>query len=98
MLTTSERRESRRSPWPATNCGLGGVVEQDAEDWWNAVCEATSGLPVGTGRPVAGFCGQMMGAVFLDESANSPFTHRKHSQPTQIDRVLIGISEPPGSL
>jgi len=49
----------------------GGVAEQDPEDWWDAVIEATRSLLASTGtRPdaVSGLVvsGQMMGAVLLD--------------------------------
>ena len=58
-----------------THYGLGGVVEQDPEDWWNAVCQATRSLLERTATPAAevtavGFSGQMMGAVFLDANHN----------------------------
>ena len=51
--------------------GDGGVAEQDPEDWWNAVVQATrdllsrSGADAGqvTGLAISG---QMMGAVLLD--------------------------------
>ena len=49
----------------------GGIAEQDPEDWWDAVVEATRSLLSGTGtKPgaVTGLVvsGQMMGAVLLD--------------------------------
>ena len=52
----------------------GGVAEQDPQDWWCAVGEASrrllaqSGIGPASVRAVS-MCGQMMGAVFLD-SAN----------------------------
>jgi xylulokinase len=51
--------------------GDGGVAEQDPEDWWNAVVEATRTLVARSGvRPaeITGLTvsGQMMGAVLLD--------------------------------
>jgi len=58
-----------------TQYGLGGVVEQDPEDWWNAVCQATATLLARTATPATevravGFSGQMMGAVFLDANSD----------------------------
>lgn len=49
----------------------GGVAEQDPEDWWNAVVEATRSLIARSGvspADVIGLAvsGQMMGAVLLD--------------------------------
>jgi xylulokinase len=54
-----------------THYAPGGVVEQDAERWWAAVCEATQRLLATTRTAPAdiravGFSGQMMGAVLLD--------------------------------
>ncbi len=54
-----------------THFAAGGVAEQDPEDWWDAVVEATAALlahDAAAGRPVTAvsFSGQMMGAVFLD--------------------------------
>ena len=51
--------------------GSGGLAEQDPEDWWNAVVEATRTLLSRTGTSpdaVSGLVvsGQMMGAVLLD--------------------------------
>ena len=62
-------------PYPV-DFGPGGRAEQDAEDWWGAVCRATSELLERTGRAatdveVVSFSGQMMGAVLVDE-ANDP--------------------------
>ncbi len=50
----------------------GGIAEQNPEDWWNAVVQATRDLLDKTGvspADVAGLVvsGQMMGAVLLDE-------------------------------
>lgn len=49
----------------------GGIAEQDPEDWWNAVVEATRTLLSRTATPPADVgglvvSGQMMGAVLLD--------------------------------
>ena len=54
-----------------TRFGPGGVAEQEPEDWWRAVGEATRRLlaDFGAGRGAVrglGISGQMMGAVFLD--------------------------------
>lgn len=54
-----------------TDYGRDGAVQQDPEDWWNAVCAATAALLARSRVPasevrVVGFSGQMMGAVFLD--------------------------------
>ena len=59
-------------PYP-TYFDRGGVAEQDAEYWWEAVCVATRRLLADTGTASAdvravGFSGQMMGAVLLDAS------------------------------
>lgn len=56
-----------------TDYGRGGVVEQDPEAWWAAVAAATRSLLATTSTDAAdvravGFSGQMMGAVFLDET------------------------------
>jgi xylulokinase len=53
--------------------GDGGLAEQDPDDWWNAVVQATRMLITQSSiseREVAGIVvsGQMMGAVLLDES------------------------------
>lgn len=55
----------------STDFRPGGVAEQSADDWWNAVRHATSELLATSGRPadeVSGLVisGQMMGAVLLD--------------------------------
>ena len=58
--------------YPA-NFATGGVAEQDPEHWWEAVGTATrrlldvAGVP-GSAVAGVGLSGQMMGAVFLDES------------------------------
>ncbi|WP_336644441.1 xylulokinase [Microbacterium sp. USHLN186] len=57
-------------PYPA-RFAAGGIAEQNPEDWWNAVVDATRDLLARTGTPpaqVAGLVvsGQMMGAVLLD--------------------------------
>lgn len=54
----------------------GGVAEQDPQDWWNAVVEATRSLVARSGvdpAEVSGLTvsGQMMGAVLLD-AAHQP--------------------------
>jgi xylulokinase len=56
-----------------THFSAGGVVEQDPEDWWRAVGTATQQLLAQTGVSASsvqgvGLSGQMMGAVFLDDS------------------------------
>ena len=57
-----------------TDFGPRGKAEQDAEDWWTALCTATREL-LGRGSvraediEVVSFSGQMMGAVLLDEGA-----------------------------
>ncbi|MFB9164173.1 xylulokinase [Arthrobacter psychrochitiniphilus] len=50
---------------------LGGKAEQNPEDWWNALIEATRQLLTkaevkNTDISVVSFSGQMMGAVYLD--------------------------------
>ncbi len=59
-----------------THYGPNGVVEQDPESWWAAVCRATGRLletaGVGAaGISAVGLSGQMMGAVFLDAAGES---------------------------
>jgi xylulokinase len=56
-----------------TDFGPRGKAEQDAEDWWRAVCSATHELLRRASTPasdieVVSFSGQMMGAVLLDDS------------------------------
>src|SRR5665647_1555655 len=53
------------------NFADGGVAEQDPEDWWNAVVQATRTLMARSGADPADVIGltvsgQMMGAVLLD--------------------------------
>jgi xylulokinase len=50
----------------------GGVVEQDPEDWWNAVCTATRLLLERSGTPASAIegtalSGQMMGVVLVGD-------------------------------
>ncbi len=51
-----------------TDFGPAGKAEQNASDWWDAVCEATRSLRERTGAEInaVSFSGQMMGAVLLD--------------------------------
>ena len=54
-----------------TDFGPRGKAEQDADDWWDAVCRATRDLLEQAGVApadveVVSFSGQMMGAVLLD--------------------------------
>jgi len=54
-----------------TNYFNGTWVEQDAEDWWNAVCQSTKDLLRATGTDprdiaVISFSGQMMGCLCVD--------------------------------
>jgi xylulokinase len=67
---TGELVASVTASYP-THYAPGGIVEQDAERWWEAVCEATRRLLHATGTEprdvrAVGFSGQMMGAVLLD--------------------------------
>ena len=55
-----------------TDFGPRGKAEQDAEDWWTALCTATRELLGRASTPasdieVVSFSGQMMGAVLLDD-------------------------------
>lgn len=55
----------------STQYGEHGIVEQDPNDWWNAVAQATRVLLERTSTSkdavkAISFSGQMMGAVFLD--------------------------------
>lgn len=79
--------------------GRDGVAEQDPEDWWSAVGEATRLLlertRTGPGEVSGiGMSGQMMGAVFLDGELNAVrpamiwADHRSVAQAQQlVDRV-----------
>ena len=51
-----------------TDFGPAGKAEQNASDWWDAVCVATRSLRERTGAEIdaVSFSGQMMGAVLLD--------------------------------
>ncbi|HEX8508115.1 MAG TPA: FGGY family carbohydrate kinase, partial [Propionibacteriaceae bacterium] len=56
-----------------TDFGSRGKAEQNAEDWWGAVCAATRDLLSRAAVPaedieVVSFSGQMMGAVLLDRA------------------------------
>ena len=53
-----------------------GGAEQDAEEWWNAICSTTRDLLKKTcvkPNEIEGmaFCSQMQGAVFVDENGNA---------------------------
>jgi len=55
-----------------THYRSGGVVEQDPEDWWKAICLATQTLLIDTSTDPkevfgVGISGHMMGAVLLDK-------------------------------
>lgn len=65
-----------------THYGPDGVVEQDPDQWWTAVQDATRGLLASSGASAdqingIGLSGQMMGAVFLDE-------HYRPTRPAMI--------------
>ena len=50
-----------------------GWVEQDADDWWKAVCDSTKGLLEQTGIPASdvlcvSFSAQMMGCLIVDKN------------------------------
>lgn len=89
-------------PYP-TRFSAGGVAEQDPEDWWQAVGQATRGLlstggyPAGDVRAIV-LSGQMMGAVFLD-AAHRPLRpafiwadHRSEPQARRL-RAAMGDQE-----
>lgn len=78
-----------------THFAPGGVAEQNPEDWWRAVGEATRQLigKAGVNADAVegiGLSGQMMGAVFLDEDfatvrpAMIWADHRSTAQSTQL--------------
>ncbi|MGH3414433.1 MAG: xylulokinase [Marmoricola sp.] len=83
----------------ATRFGAGGVAEQDPEDWWRAVGEATrvllSRAGVSPGRVLGtGLSGQMMGAVFLDEdlvSLRPSLIWADHRSTAQADRLVDAV-------
>lgn len=61
-----------------TDYGPGGVAEQDANHWWEAVCAATKSLLAGRDKSrvaAIAFSGQMMGCLCVDR-AGVPL--RKH--------------------
>ena len=77
----------------------GGVAEQNPDDWWNAVVEATRGLLTRSGvdpAQVTGLVvsGQMMGAVLLDSDylpvrpALIWADTRSTAQTKQLERVI----------
>ncbi len=54
----------------------GGGVEQRADDWWNAVCQATRALLERTGVPAPAvkglaFCSQLQGSVLVDRDGRA---------------------------
>ena len=77
----------------------GGVAEQDPEDWWNAVVEATRSLISRSGvdpNDVTGLIvsGQMMGAVLLDAKYEPVrpaiiwADHRSTAQTARLERII----------
>lgn len=79
----------------------GGVAEQDPQDWWRAVGEASRRLLVQSGLGPAAvqavsLCGQMMGAVFLD-SAHRPlrpaFIWADQRSEAQADRLRAAVGQ-----
>jgi xylulokinase len=77
----------------------GGVAEQNPEDWWRAVCEATRKLLANTGTAAGdvravGFSGQMMGAVLLD-GAHRPvrpaLIWADHRSAAQCGRLVAAV-------
>lgn len=84
-----------------TRFAAGGVVEQDPEDWWEAVGEATRRLLDETATPASevhgvGLSGQMMGAVFLD-GAHRPvrpaMIWADHRSTRQADHLLDAVGQ-----
>ena len=80
--------------------GTDGKAEQNPQDWWDAVCEATRTLleksgVAGTDVDVVSFSGQMMGVVPLDADGNvvrpSIIWADTRSQ-AQCDRLLAQVS------
>lgn len=84
-----------------TRFGADGVVEQDPEQWWAAVGEATRGLLEQTGTTadqvsVVGLSGQMMGAVFLDDRhrpTRPAIIWADHRSQEQADRLLETVGQ-----
>jgi xylulokinase len=78
-----------------TTFAPGGVAEQDPEDWWHAVCEATRLLLARSGTApesvaAVGFSAQMMGAVLLDgegKPVRPAMIWADHRSTAQADRL-----------
>ena len=91
-----------------THYAAGGVAEQDPEDWWSAVGEATRLLLERSGVEAArisgiGLSGQMMGAVFLDgegRPARPAMIWADHRSKSQADRLVgaVGMEAAYGEL
>lgn len=84
-----------------TDFGTGGVAEQDPDQWWSAVGEASRALLARTGTDPSdvrgvGLSGQMMGAVFLDAD-NAPLRPAMiwadHRSVPQAERLLAAVSQ-----
>lgn len=82
-----------------TRFAPGGVAEQDPDDWWRAVGEATRQLldKAGVNADVEGIglSGQMMGAVFLDEdfaAVRPAMIWADHRSTAQTVQLLTTIS------
>jgi xylulokinase len=79
----------------------GGMVEQDPQDWWRAVCAATAELLSAAGVAATevraiGFSGQMMGAVLLDEryrAVRPALIWADHRSTEQAGRINAAIGE-----
>lgn len=86
--------------YPA-NFAEGGIAEQNPEDWWDAVVEATRTLLAKTGADpaeVAGMVvsGQMMGAVLLDaayQPVRPAIIWADTRSTTQVDQLLRSFNQ-----
>ncbi|HLS40252.1 MAG TPA: xylulokinase [Ornithinicoccus sp.] len=84
-----------------TRFGAEGVAEQDPEQWWTAVGDATRALlhQAGVGADevaVVGLSGQMMGAVFLDENhrpLRPAIIWADHRSQEQAARLLTAVGQ-----
>lgn len=53
-----------------THRAVPGYAEQDAEDWWSAVCTAARQVTDGAGVTAVGLCGMMNGCLLVDSCGN----------------------------
>ena len=74
----------------------GGGVEQNAEEWWSAICNATRTIMERSGispSEIKGmsFCAQMQGSIFVDKEGNAlrnPMSYMDGRAIDQIEKYL----------